>query len=102
MQSNNILKGRSKLILWVFPLYFPQVANEHIKYVLCRWRTVDDFNEGSVICSTCDIIATSTVAEEDNIMFLKKFVYANSGSGLLFIMCGHCSPLVVWYNYHGT
>ena len=36
------------------------------------------------------------------IMFLKKFVYANSGSGLLFIMCGHCSPLVVWYNYHGT
>ena len=28
MQSNKIL------ILWVFPLYFPQVANEHIKYVL--------------------------------------------------------------------
>ena len=25
MQSNKIL------ILWVFPLYFPQVANEHIK-----------------------------------------------------------------------
>ena len=34
MQSNNILRGKSKLILWVFPLYFPQVANEHIKYVL--------------------------------------------------------------------
>ena len=34
MQSNNILKGRSRLILWVFLLYFPQVANEHIKYVL--------------------------------------------------------------------
>ena len=34
MQSNLILKGRSKLILWVFPLYFLQVANEHIKYVL--------------------------------------------------------------------
>ena len=32
----NILEGRSKLIHWVFPLYFPQVANEHniIKYVL--------------------------------------------------------------------
>ena len=26
-------------------------------------------------------------------------MYANSGSGLLFIMCGHCSPVVVWYNY---
>ena len=35
-------------------------------------------------------------------MFFKKIVYANSGSGLLFIMCGHCSPLVVWYNYHET
>ena len=23
------MKGRSKLILWAFPLYFPQVANEH-------------------------------------------------------------------------
>ena len=22
-------------------------------------------------------------------------------SGLLFIMCDHCSPVVVWYNYHG-
>ena len=72
MQSNNILKGRSKLILWMFPLYFPQVANEHIKYVLllaiCRWRTVDYFNEGLVVCSTCDTIATSTVAGEDNII----------------------------------
>ena len=28
MQSNKIL------IFWVFPLYFSQVANEHIKYVL--------------------------------------------------------------------
>ena len=34
MQSNNILKGRSKLILWVFPLYFPQVANEYT-YKVC-------------------------------------------------------------------
>ena len=36
MQSNKIIKGRGagKLILWVFPLYFPQVANEHIKHVL--------------------------------------------------------------------
>ena len=37
---------------------------------------------------------------EDNIIVF--FVYANSDSGLLFIMCGHCSPVVVWYNYHGT
>ena len=41
------------LILWVFPLYSPQVANEHIKYVLfigyvCSWRTVDNFNEARV------------------------------------------------------
>ena len=38
---------------------------------------------------------------EDNII-MQNIVYANSDSGLLFIMCGHCSPLVVWYNYHGT
>ena len=31
MQSNSILMERRKLILWVFPLYFPQVTNEHIK-----------------------------------------------------------------------
>ena len=35
---------------------------------------------------------------EDNII-VQNIVYANSDSGLLFIMCGHCSPLVVWYNY---
>ena len=34
--------------------------------------------------------------------FKQKILYANSDSGLLFIMCGHCSPVVVWYNYHGT
>ena len=34
--------------------------------------------------------------------FKQNFVYANSDSGLLFIMCGHCSPAVVWYNYHDT
>ena len=40
---------------------------------------------------------------EDNIMCFKhNFVYVNSDSGLLFIMWGHCSPVVVWYNYHGT
>ena len=38
---------------------------------------------------------------EDNII-VQNIVYANSDSGLLFIMCGHCSPVVVWYNYHGT
>ena len=52
MQSNKIL------IFWVFPLYFPQVANEHIKYVcvitiivsyVARWRTVENFNEGYII-----------------------------------------------------
>ena len=35
---------------------------------------------------------------EDNII-VQNIVYANSDSGLLFIMCGHYSPLVVWYNY---
>ena len=35
-------------------------------------------------------------------IIVQNIVYANSDSGLLFIMCGHCSPLVVWYNYHGT
>ena len=35
---------------------------------------------------------------EDNII-VQNIVYANSDSGLLFIMCGHCSPVVVWYNY---
>ena len=35
-------------------------------------------------------------------IIMQNIVYANSDSGLLFIMCGHCSPLVVWYNYHGT
>ena len=50
--------------------------------------------------STCDIIATSIVAGEDN--FKQSFMYANSDSGLLFIMCCHCSLVVVWYNYHGT
>ena len=34
-------------------------------------------------------------------IIVQNIVYANSDSGLLFIMCGHCSPLVVWYNYHG-
>ena len=34
MQSNKILKGRSKLILWMFPLYFPQVANEHVYIII--------------------------------------------------------------------
>ena len=37
---------------------------------------------------------------EDNIK--QNFVYANSDSGLLFLMCGHCSTVIVWYNYHGT
>ena len=36
---------------------------------------------------------------EDNIIVQN---IANSDSGLLFIMCGHCLPVVVWYNYHGT
>ena len=35
-------------------------------------------------------------------IIVQNIVYANSDSGFLFIMCGHCSPLVVWYNYHGT
>ena len=38
---------------------------------------------------------------EDNII-VQNIVYANNDSDLLFIMCGHCSPVVVWYNYHGT
>ena len=48
-------------------------------------------------------LPSSTVDQstgEDN--FKQNFVYANSDSGLLFTMCGHCSPVVVWYNYHGT
>ena len=58
------------------------------------WRIVDNFNEGSDMCSTCDM--------EKTIIIFKQNIYANSDSGLLFIMCGHCSPAVVWYNYHGT
>ena len=54
-------------------------------------------------CVACAIsLSSSTVDQstgEDNIIM---FLYANSDSGLLFIMCGHCSPAVVWYNYHGT
>ena len=53
--------------------------------------------QSSVACVTS--LPSSTVHQstgEENI------VYANSDSGLLFIMCGHCSPAVVWYNYHGT
>ena len=48
-------------------------------------------------------LPSSTVDQstgEDNI--IQKFVYANSDSDLLFIMCDNCSPAVVWYNYHGT
>ena len=52
-------------------------------------------------------LPSSTVDQstgEDNITYnvLHKIVYANSDSGILFIMCGHYSPAVVWYNYHGT
>ena len=44
-----------------------------------------------------------STGEDNIIMFFKQnFVYANSDSGFLFIMCGHCSPVVVWYNYHDT
>ena len=45
-----------------------------------------------------------STGEDNIIMFFKQnFVYVNSDSGLLFIMCGHCSPVVVvWYNYHDT
>ena len=49
------------------------------------------------------LLPSSTVDRstgEDNIIVF--FMNANSDSGLLFIMCGHCSPVVVWYNYHGT
>ena len=46
--------------------------------------------------------ANQSTSEDNIIMFKQNFVYANSDSGLLFIMCGHCSPVVVWYNYHGT
>ncbi len=30
---------------------------------------------------------------------IDKFCACQQDSGLLFIMCGHCSPRVVWYNY---
>ena len=46
-------------------------------------------------------LPSSTVDQstgEDNIIMLKQnFVYANSDNGLLFIMCGHCSTVAVWY-----
>ena len=49
-------------------------------------------------------LPSSTVDQstEDNNYYKQSFVYANSDSGLLFIMRAHCSTVVVWYNYHGT
>ena len=41
MQNNLILKGRSKLILWTFPLYLPQVANEY------KVHAINIMNHGS-------------------------------------------------------
>ena len=77
MQSNYILKRRSKVILWMFPLYFSQIANEHVKY-LCvinnynySWRTVDTSNEGSSCVARATSLPSSTVDRstgKDNII----------------------------------
>ena len=93
----------------MFPLYFPQVANEHIKYVLLIYLLAMPVG-GEQLRSTMKAtsVPSSTVDRstgEDNIIifFKQNFVYANSDSGLLFIMYDHCSPVVVvWYNYHDT
>ena len=54
--------------------------------------------QSCVACATT--LPSSTVdqskGEDNNISFKQNFVYANSDSGLLFIICGHCSPAVVW------
>ena len=68
---------------------------------ICSWKTGDNFNEAratSLPSSTVDLQKTVLL------YFKQNFVYANSDSGFLFIMCGLCSPacVVVWYNYHGT
>ena len=57
----------------MFPLYFPQVVNEHIKYVLfvssvASWRTVDNFNEARVTSLPSSTVAQST-GEDNIIMF---------------------------------
>ena len=55
----------------MFPLYFPQVANEYIKYVLfvsyvASWRTVDNFNEARATSLPSSTVDRST--GEDNII----------------------------------
>ena len=105
MQSNQILKGRSKLILWVFPLYFSQVANKH----LCVINIIVSYVGGEQLITSmkhmrhhCHPLLLIDLQEKTILCFKQNFVYTNSDSGLLFIMCGHCSPVIVWYNYHGT
>ena len=97
----------------MFPLYFPQIANEHIKYVLflatyvAGEQLITSMKAQSHVARVTSL-PSSTVdrsTREDNTIMLQNFirtVYANSDSVFLFIMCGHYSLVVVWYNYHGT
>ena len=53
-------------------------------------------SEGSAhVPSLPSSIVDRSTREDSVIMFYTKFVYANSDSGLLFIMYDHCSPVVV-------
>ena len=87
--QGNILKRRSKLILWVFPLYFPQVANEHNVHVI---NIIISYVAGEQLITPmkalpCVARATSLSSSRQNFCVCYQY---NSDSVLLFIMCGHC------------
>ena len=86
------------------------VYNTRLKVIVIRSYVAREQLITSMKAQSCVARATSlpsstvdqSTGEDNIIMFIKKIVYVNSDSGLIFIMCGHCSPAVVWYNYHGT
>ena len=93
-------------------LVFPQVANEHkicviniiVSYVAGEQLITPMKAQSCIACVTS--LPSSTVdcstGEDNIIMFCVCYQYINNDSGLLFIMCGYYSTVVVWHNYHGT
>ena len=93
----------------MFPLYFPQVANEY-KVAIRVINIIVSYVAGEQLITpmkaqpcvarvtslpSCTIDRSTVLA----IMFLTKFCvcyqYINSDSGLLFIMCGHCCKILI-------
>ena len=64
------------------------------------WRTVDNFNKVHATSLPSSTVDRST--GEDNIILNKILcILTVTVVSYVFIMRGHCSP-VVCYNYHGT